>query len=672
MRIANSILLLGVIAVPALAAPWETMTLEDLCQMESARIEKLFDSLDTSLPGLEPVEAATREKNWLRACRALLDYYEQRFKDHALAAPTTPSAPNVAAMAILSRKFTFYRVTDTVPQLAHGGLDWTCRGSGNDREWAWGLNRHSHLGQLLNAYAKSGEDRFVATIDRHLRDWVLHSPYPGKKTNDAQWRGLETALRMNTWPSLFRGLQGHPDFTPPARILMLSALPNHAHYNRNFHARGNWLTMEMNGLATVAMVWPEFKGSRQWLEYATTQMTRDMSRQVYPDGIQTELTSHYHWVALLNFEKFMLHLASSGAALPEVYRETVEKMWNYLAYSMRPSGYGLLNNDSDYNFTRGQVLPAADRYARPDWRYIATNGAQGATPDEGPSIFFPWAGETIMRSGWDVGADWAFFDVGPLGTGHTHRDKLHLSIHADGRDLLVDSGRYTYVGGPWRHYFVGTRAHNTLLIDDCEQKNYTAKSEAAIENAFVSTKEYDFAQGVFAGGYNQLKGTATHKRAVVYLRNQYWLVFDHIDSDRPRAITALWQFHPDCTVQQAENSVFTTDRDKGNILVSALAADNWAIDLISGQEDPVQGWYSEQYNIKTPATTARFSRNAGANTAMAWLLLPLKNKAAGLDAVTAVVEQLDHEQARVQVEIDGIRQQIAVDFGKLSVSISKQ
>ena len=137
----------------------------------------------------------------------------------------------------------------------------------------------------------------------------------------------------------------------------------------------------MGGLSTVAMVWPEFKKSHQWLEYAIAQMTRDMERQVYPDGIQTELTSHYHRVALLNFEKFMLHLESSDAVLPDSYRKTVENMWNYLAYSMRPSGYGVFNNDSDYNFTRSEVLSAADRYARPDWRYIATNGAQGEMPE---------------------------------------------------------------------------------------------------------------------------------------------------------------------------------------------------------------------------------------------------------------------------------------------------
>ena len=35
---------------------------------------------------------------------------------------------------------------------------------------------------------------------------------------------------------------------------MLTSLPDHTHYMKNFHApAGNWLTMEMSGLAMVAV-----------------------------------------------------------------------------------------------------------------------------------------------------------------------------------------------------------------------------------------------------------------------------------------------------------------------------------------------------------------------------------------------------------------------------------
>ncbi|MCL7764477.1 heparinase II/III-family protein [Polaribacter sp. Z014] len=77
---------------------------------------------------------------------------------------------------------------------------------------------------------------------------------------------------------------------------------------------------------------------------------------------------------------------------------------------------------------------------------MATNGEKGTVPDGGNSFFYPWAGQLISRSSYDKEAHWSFFDVGPWGAGHEHSDKLHLSVSAYGKDLLVDSGRFAYSG----------------------------------------------------------------------------------------------------------------------------------------------------------------------------------------------------------------------------------
>ena len=60
--------------------------------------------------------------------------------------------------------------------------------------------------------------------------------------------------------------------SPATQLLILSSIPEHAHYLKNFHAAGNWLTMEMNGLATVAVAWPEFYNSLEWFEYSVNSM----------------------------------------------------------------------------------------------------------------------------------------------------------------------------------------------------------------------------------------------------------------------------------------------------------------------------------------------------------------------------------------------------------------
>ena len=92
--------------------------------------------------------------------------------------------------------------------------------------------------------------------------------------------------------------------------------------------------------------------------------------------------------------------------------EWMEKMWNYLAHSMLPDGCQPQNNDSDHGSCRDGVIKAAEAYGRPDWLFIATNGAEGIKPKRGPSLIFPWAGQVIARSGWDAEALWAFVDIG--------------------------------------------------------------------------------------------------------------------------------------------------------------------------------------------------------------------------------------------------------------------
>ncbi|HAZ04621.1 MAG TPA: hypothetical protein DD458_06800 [Prolixibacteraceae bacterium] len=64
------------------------------------------------------------------------------------------------------------------------------------------------------------------------------------------------------------------------------------------------------------------------------------------------MTSSYHFVSLSNFELFADICQRKNIALPENYIKTLESMWNYLSVTMRPSGYGIQNNDADLSYNR--------------------------------------------------------------------------------------------------------------------------------------------------------------------------------------------------------------------------------------------------------------------------------------------------------------------------------
>ena len=442
--------------------PDQTATVEWLCANHADRVAMLFERLDLDRPTLSAVKEAALRDDLPAACRALLAYYRDRGSAGGFPQPAPgsqeedgedadPTAPLSATWgmendpdAILAGRFVQVFVPGTLPRLPGGGYDWSCNGPRNELEWGWCLNRHAHLLILLRAYRQTGDAKYIRCCDEHIRDWVLSSPYPAQPSDTPQWRGIEIALRLGHWARTFRVLQAVDAFSPAGRILMLSSVPDHAHYNRYFHqATANWVVMEMVGLATAGVVWPEFAESAEWRTYAARCLLETVRDQVYPDGAQKELTSHYHMVVLSHLRDAMELLRQTAAPQLAEFEELALRMSNYTAYSLIPDGHAPLNNDSDRLDLRPILQRYAERHGRSDWTWIATNGRAGERPSGLPSVFFPWAGQLVMRSGWDENAHWALFDVGPSGVAHQHNDNLNLVVSAYGRDLLVDAGRYS-------------------------------------------------------------------------------------------------------------------------------------------------------------------------------------------------------------------------------------
>ncbi len=238
---------------------------------------------------------------------------------------------------------------------------------------------------------------------------------------------LEVGHRAKAWPAVFYGLSRRRHSPPPRASCSLSQALDHATFLYTYHAGGsNWIITEMTGLLSLAAAWPEFRQASAWRELALTLIPQEMQRQVYPDGVQKELSSNYQLAVLWHIDHYLETMR--GARFPEdpEFIATLERMWNYLAYSLCPNGQTPQNGDSDRPESGDSqvvqpleacqpVLAAAREYRREDWRYIATNGAKGACPPGLPSILFPWGGQLIMRSGWEADAHWGYFDIGPWG-----------------------------------------------------------------------------------------------------------------------------------------------------------------------------------------------------------------------------------------------------------------
>ena len=642
-------------------------TVEDVCKAYPDQMKRMLTEFNLDYPGLEKVKASHDQGEFLLACKNLLDYYKtssnaQHFRREL---PGKTNQTVAEADTILNNVFVIQNVRGKVQFGEDGHRDWYYKGPNNDREWAWLSNRHSQISEVLATYFETGNPKYAEYIDLFLRDFIIKSmPYPGVKSSTSVWRGLEVSFRAKVWSRIFYSLMDSPYLSPSTRLLMLSSLPDHAHYNRNFHGGNNWLTMEISALATVATNFPEYKNAHEWLDYSIKTMTESMKDQVYDDGVQTELTSHYHNVSLRNFELFKDICDLANKKLPDFFNQTIEAMYSYIAHAIRPDGYRVLNNDGDRGSDRELVLGGAEKFNHPDWEYIATNGKSGIKPSQGPSYFYPWAGQLISRGGYDADAHWSFFDVGPWGSGHQHNDKMHVSIAAYGRDLLVDAGRFAYTGEvaqKFRGYARGTQGHNTILIDEKGQKpNVPVVDKPFSDIYYKITPDFDYAWGSF-DKYIDLEGQAVHTRALFYVRNKYWVVVDHVHTDRPRNIDVLWHWHPECEVVTGKKDLVFTNNEKANLTIVPVGKHKWKIAMITGQEKPdIQGWYSEEYNKYKPNVASIYSTKIKSSDTFVWLLQPTEGKSA-IPEVKIISAEEDEVELQI-VDIDDVKYNISIPF----------
>ncbi|MBA3496035.1 MAG: heparinase II/III family protein [Gemmatimonadales bacterium] len=130
-----------------------------------------------------------------------------------------------------------------------------------------------------------------------------------------------------------------------------------------------------------------------------------------------------------------------------------------------------------YLHEAGVPAPQAPR-TRADLSWWALVEMAPSLPDQAP----PWAPGPVLMEGQGLaivrdGARYASLECGPFGGGHGHPDRLHLTMHADGRHWLADPGTGSYVSRDL-FWYRSTLAHNAPRLDGRSQPAGDAHCDA--------------------------------------------------------------------------------------------------------------------------------------------------------------------------------------------------
>jgi hypothetical protein len=599
----------------------------------------LFDQLDLDHPGLEMVRAAVRANDWPAARRELAGYYRRRERPRSIyPLPMTEPADLAAADAICDHVI--------LDQPLGREIDWKANPIGY-LEWMHAFNRHRFMQPLIAAYRETGDEKYAAELDYLVSSWIKTTPSPvgNNGGGDPAWETLSVAVRCyGAWFDLFYACRQSPSLRDETIVAMVKSFYHHAEHLMEYGVtrHNNWLVVEAQVIASLGVLFPEFRRAAAWRREGFQRLTDEIAVQVYPDGAQWELSAGYHMMCGQGFASAFELAVLNEIALPPVYTERLRPMFDYIWRLARPDGSMPSHNDSGSAIDhlpvahharqktsglragsdgRGAAQRFVERGARlfgdPTMEWFATGGERSTVPAI-TSHGFVDAGLLVMRSGWEPAARWALFDAGPFGAAHQHEDALGLEVWADGTLFICDPGISSYMLERWTEHQRDTTAHNTILLDGRSQARRTNESrEQQVRSVrheifWATGMVVDVARARYAAGYRDLPGRFTHERAFVFARPDYWLVFDEVrdedgGADR-RLVESLFHFMPmRMQIDRAAGRVRTYRQNKPNLeLIPLSQGRSPTFEIVCGRHDPVQGWVSiDRENIPAPCVILR-------------------------------------------------------------------
>ncbi|MGI5924152.1 MAG: heparinase II/III family protein [Lentisphaeria bacterium] len=632
-------------------------------------LEEFFTALDWSTPGLADAAAAWEKRDLPAAVQATAKYFRERrsvpwrFDPHD---PNyKPSFNRGAAEDTVAGKVSVVTVRHQFPD---GDIDWlynhtiAVKELPNNNEWLWQLNRMGFWGNLGRAYRSTGDSRYARTFVKHLRRWTsqcIAPTYSSGNVPNSAWRTIECGIRLQgSWPEAYHLFLHAPEFTDDDLVLFLRSGLEQMRHLLKYPQRGNWLTMEMNGVYTFASLFPEFSEAAAARQFAVERLHEDMKTQFLADGAQFELTPGYHQVALGNILSLprLAKLMGREQELPGDFVPTMEKAYDYNLRLMTPNRDLPRYNDSWRCNVVSSLRGALDFFPeREDFRWIATDGKEGEKPSE-LSTFLPWAGYFALRSSWQNDANYVGFDVGPLGYGHMHQDKLNVIIWAGADELLFDDGGGCYESSAFRRYATSAFGHNTVLVDGLPQ----VRNQRELGNRVVSepidaprtfSDLYDFAAGSYDQGFGKIEHEpARHSRQVLFIKPDIVLVCDLLEAKdgQSHRYQARWQVN-DTTLREpiaGHPALITQRMGKRNLLVAPLLSEGLSSRWVSAQTEPeVLGWYViKDAGPYRPAATVCHEREGDGLQIMLTLFMPL---AADTPCPVSAISQESLRQATV-------------------------
>ncbi|MEI6948632.1 heparin-sulfate lyase HepC [Paraflavisolibacter sp. H34] len=628
-----------------------------------------FALLNLNYPGLEKVSRLVAGARYNEAAAALLDYYREKAagkeadfsnaeKPADIHEPIDSATREMADKALL-HQFKPHKGYGFFPY----GQDinwqfWPVK----DNEVRWQLHRVKWWQSLALVYHATKDERYANEWFFEFSDWARKNPLGLSADNDSfAWRPLEISDRIQSLVPTLSLFLTSPNMTPGFLVDFLNSYHQQADYlNGHFAQKGNHRLFEAQRTLFAGASFPEFKNAPGWRKHGIEVLNTEINKQVFPDGLQFELSPVYHVASIDIFLKayraaMSVHLEKE---FPESYKKTVENMImanihiTFPDYNAPMFGDSWLINKKDrikqYR-SWSEVFPKNDVI-----RYWATEGREGKLPAYF-SKGLTHAGFYTFRNGWTRPATILILKAGPSAGFHSQPDNGTFELWVKGRNFTPDAGVYVYSGDAeimkLREAYRQTRVHQTLTLDNRNQERTHARLHRFSAGNDLDVLSYT----------NPSYGNLEHRRSVLFIDRQYFLIIDKAAGSAKGTLDVHFTLKEDSRplYDTVKKRAVTRYPDGNNLLIQNLNSDKVAL-----REEEGKVSYAYRQEQQRPAFAFEKTKGREATQTFVTVLYPFEGETA---PPISLKEQAGNDFAsgriRLSLTIGGREKTIRADLG---------
>lgn len=525
-----------------------------------------------------------KTKFWCADCSQAAEYCRKQFSESVISTLS-------AADAICRNTFTFQDHWEMeachIPVTFGAQVDWAHIPFG-DLEWLYALNRHSCFVNLGKAYRYTRNEKYAEHFARLISHWMDTVPLT-EETKNSTWRSLEAGLRCENWLRCLRLFEGSRALTEELRRKIVDCLAVHGNYlaktSGDFHKLSNWGILQDHGLFLVGV----FLNRPEDVQLALKRLDHQLRLQVMRDGSHWEQSPMYHCEVLHCCLDVLTIAQQNQTAIPESFAKRVHAMCTALAKWLAPGGRMLCQSDSDDIDARDMLAQGALLFQDGRLKFAAGENLFEETiwdfgiealesyqnlkkvcPETASSVL-PDSGNYMLRSDFGENAGFLHMHCGCLGSGHGHADLLHIDVGAYGEDILIDSGRYTYVDSPLRKLLKSPEAHNTTRVDETnfssciDSWGYSALAQP-VKGEYTFTDAADYLSGMHLGYMELPAGGVAVGRKVIYLKPHIIVVVDAFYTSGPHCYEQNFHFGNGISTWQKNAVVWQGQKAQAKLL----------------------------------------------------------------------------------------------------------